>query len=117
MKKGLKYYFITSIIVGVCIYSAQKTSFPLPRIVRFYVNDFLIIPIILSGSLYFLRWSKNDKNYKIPFWIILYISSFYTFIFEYFLPTFHLRYTADVIDSILYFISGFIFYYLQKNNS
>lgn len=113
----LRYYFVFSILLGTFIYFAQKLSIQLPRIVRFYVNDFLIIPIILTTSLFILRWSRNNKSYKISFWIILYLCTLYSIIFEYYLPQFHPRYTADSIDVILYFASGLIFYYLQKNNN
>ena len=114
MNKWLRIYFLFSVITGTLIYFAQRFSFPLPRIIQFYVNDFLIVPIILTVSLYFLRWSKNNASYQIPLWIVLYLSGLYTIIFEVFLPRFHPRYTADHIDIILYFASGFIFYMLQK---
>jgi len=115
--KILVYYFAFSIVLGTFIYFAQKLAIQLPRFVRFYVNDFLIIPIILIASLFILRWSRNDKNYQISIWIILYLCGLYSIIFEYFLPQFHSRYTADTIDVILYFAAGLIFYYLQKNEN
>ncbi|MCD8448126.1 hypothetical protein LNI98_00245 [Tenacibaculum dicentrarchi] len=107
-------YAVFSLFLGTAIYVAQKMSFKLPRIVQFYMNDFLIMPIVLTISLFILRWSKNNENYQIPLWIILYICGFYAFLYEYLLPKFYLRYTADSIDVLLYFISGFIFFILQK---
>ena len=100
--------------MGTSVYFAQKNNVILPKIIQFYLNDFLIIPIILTSCLIVLRWSKNNKNYQIPIWIIIYICSFYGVLYEYILPKFHPRYTADLIDVILYFISGFIFFILQK---
>lgn len=116
MKGLLNLYFIFSLLIGTSVYLAQKNNFHLPNFIRFYLNDFLIIPIVLTISLYILRWSKNDKNYKIPLSIVLYSCFLYSFLFEYFLPKYHLRYTSDFIDVILYFASGIIFYILQKNN-
>lgn len=116
MKRLLNVYFIFSILTGTIVYLAQKNNFHLPSFIQFYLNDFLIIPILLTISLYILRWSKNDKNYKIPLSIVLYSCLLYSFLFEYFLPKFHLRYTSDFIDVILYFAGGIIFYILQKNN-
>ncbi|WP_435262183.1 hypothetical protein [Tenacibaculum sp. nBUS_03] len=116
-KKGLFYYFCFSCIVGSIVYIASQDGMSLPRIIRFYVNDFLIIPIVLSICLYVLRWSRGNKRYRVPFWIILYISLFYAIVFEYFLPQANERYTADIIDVFLYFISGILFYYLQKRHS
>ena len=116
MRKILPIYFTLSLLIGICVFFAQKLNFSLPEIVQFYLNDFLIIPIILTISLVILRWSRNDKNYQIPIWIIAYICSFYALLYEHILPKYHLRYTADLIDVVLYFISGFIFYFLQKIN-
>ncbi|MCD8440570.1 hypothetical protein [Tenacibaculum finnmarkense] len=114
MKKISYIYAVFSFFLGTAIYVAQKMSFKLPQIVQFYVNDFLIMPMVLTISLVVLRWSKNNKNYQIPLWIILYSCSFYAFLYEYILPKFYQRYTADRIDVLLYFIGGFIFFILQK---
>ncbi|MBE7628873.1 hypothetical protein [Tenacibaculum piscium] len=114
MKNLLEIYAIFSAILGSSIYIAQKKAVKLPEIINFYVNDFLIIPIVLTISLYVLRWSKNDKKYQLPLWIILYCSGLYAVIFEYFLPKTHPRYTADSVDVFLYFLSGFLFFMLQK---
>ena len=76
---------------------------------------FLIMPIVLTISLVVLRWSRSDKNYQISIWVILYICGLYSVFYEYILPRIHPRYTADIIDVILYFISGFIFFILQKS--
>lgn len=112
--KLLPYYFVFSIILGTCIYVAQKFKVKLPEIIQFYMNDFLIIPIILTTSLYMLRWSKNSKSYTISLWIICYLCILYSVIFEYYLPQFHPRYTGDWIDVILYFASGMVFHFLQN---
>ena len=116
MNRFLKTYFIASLLIGLTVYIAQKNKYLLPDIIQFYLNDFLIIPIVLTTSLYILRWSKNNKNYHISLSIVLYSCILYSFLFEYFLPKFHVRYTSDFIDVILYFASGIIFYILQKNN-
>lgn len=114
MKRILHVYFIISLCLGTVVYFATKYHIELPRVVRFYLNDFLIIPIVLSVSLWVLRWSKNDKNYVIPIWIILYMCALYAILYEFILPKTYLRYTADFIDVVLYFVSGVIFYNLQK---
>lgn len=110
----LTYYFILSTVVGSLIYSAQKTQVQLPKIVNNYINDFLIIPIVLTVCLYILRYSKHDKMYQIPLLAILYLCVLYSVFFEAILPRFHERYTADSIDVVLYFLSGLMFYFLQK---
>ena len=114
MKKILTYYFIISLLLGSGIYLCDKTGIELPNWVRFYVNDFLIVPIILFISLKVLRWSKNDALYTISLPLILYVCVLYSALFEFIFPTYLLRYTYDVLDIALYFTSGFVFYFLQK---
>ncbi|WP_218599587.1 hypothetical protein [Polaribacter sp. NJDZ03] len=114
MKKTLFYYFIFSISTGTFIYFCSFFNVQLPRIVRHYVNDFLIIPIVLYICLYVLKWSKNDKKYTLSLPIILYVCFLYSLLFEFIFSTYLARYTKDFIDIILYFTSGFIFYYFQK---
>lgn len=117
MKKILYYYFIFSLVLGTSIYLASKFEFPLPKFVRFYVNDFLIVPIVLTISLVAVRKIKKDKTLVISLPNILYLSLFYTVFFEFWLPKFHPRYTFDVVDIVLYFLSGLLFYTLQKENN
>ncbi len=112
-KKILQYYFFTSVLVGSIIYILQKLRVKLPSIINNYVNDFLIIPIVLIICLFVLRWSRGDKSYKIPIGVVLLICVFYSVFFEYFLPKFYPRYTADIVDVLLYFVGGVVFYWLQ----
>ncbi|MCH3882366.1 MULTISPECIES: hypothetical protein [Tenacibaculum] len=117
MKNTLFYYFIFSLFTGTVIYFLQYFSVPLPRIFRFYVNDFLIIPIVLYSCLRVLKWSKNNKNYMLSLPIILYVCLLYSVLFEYVFPKYLARYTKDFMDVIVYFASGLVFYYLQKNKN
>ena len=114
MKKILFYYFLFSLFTGTFIYFLQYFAIPLPRVIRFYVNDFLIIPIVLYISLQILKWSKRDENYTLSLSIILYTCFLYSILFEFIFPKYLARYTKDFIDVIVYFASGFVFYYLQK---
>ncbi|QXP64593.1 hypothetical protein [Polaribacter sp. HaHaR_3_91] len=114
MKKILFYYFLISLLTGSTIYLLQYLSFPLPKFISFYVNDFLIIPIVLYISLQILKWSKNDKSYTLSFPIILYVCFMYSLLFEFIFPKYLARYTTDIVDILLYFASGLLFYYLQK---
>ncbi|CAL2075702.1 conserved membrane protein of unknown function [Tenacibaculum sp. 190524A02b] len=114
MNKLLNYYFYISCSTGLLVYLMSKTTIYMPKIVRFYVNDFLIIPIVLTICLFVIRGIKGEKTYKIPIAFILYVCIMYSIFFEYYLPTFHSRYTRDYVDVTLYFIGGVVFYLLQK---
>ncbi|WP_298780439.1 hypothetical protein [uncultured Polaribacter sp.] len=114
MKKILLYYFYCSIFTGTLVYFLQYFDVILPKIIGFYLNDFLIIPIVLFISLQVLKWSKNDKNYTISLPIVLYVCLIYSILFEFVFPKYLARYTKDFVDVILYFASGFLYYKLQK---
>ncbi len=114
--KKIRIVFFCFVAIGITIYSMQKTAIPLPKIVNNYVNDFLIIPIVSTIVLYVFQIIKNDKTYRLSLGVIWYISFLYALIFEWILPKFHLRYTADLIDVLLYFLGGLFFYLLQKND-
>ncbi|CAM1365767.1 conserved membrane hypothetical protein [Tenacibaculum sediminilitoris] len=116
-KKKLIYYFIISITIGSLIYALQKLSFRIPSIINNYANDFLIIPIVLTICLFVLQWSRNNKDYQISLGVIFYICVLYSVLFEFILPKYYARYTTDILDVILYFAGGFVFFFLQKKDS
>jgi hypothetical protein len=114
MNKKLFIYCISSFILGLLIFIFQSINLSLPRIINNYVNDFLIIPIVLFLCSLFLKWSRNDKNFTLSLPIILYVCFMYSILFEFVLPNYLARYTKDYIDIILYFAGGIIFYKLQN---
>lgn len=114
MRKKITYYFIFSVVIGSSIYAASFFGIDLPNFIQFYINDFLIIPIVLTCCLFLIRKLKRDITFQISLLNILYLSLLYSIIFEYWLPKFHDRYTSDFIDVVLYFLSGMVFYFLQK---
>ena len=114
MRKILIYYFIFSFVVGACIYVLQKMPISLPKLINNYLNDFLIVPIVLAPCLYILRWSKNNPKYELSLAIILYVCSMFSLLFEWYFPKILSRYTADILDVMIYFLSGIFFYVIQK---
>lgn len=114
MNKKLTLYILFSLISGLSIYFLQFLNIDLPNFINNYVNDFLIIPIVLFICLLFLRWSRNDKKFNLSLPIILYVCFMYSILFEFVFPEYLARYTKDYIDVMLYFASGFLFYLLQK---
>ena len=115
MKKRLTYYVFTSVALGTLVYVSDRLGLLLPTYVRFYLNDFLILPIVLYAVLVMIRKLKRDVSLQLSVIHIVYSCTMYALFFEYWLPTFHPRYTSDLIDVLLYFLSGFVFYCLQKD--
>ncbi len=105
-----KSYFYIFLVVGICIYCAQYFKIILPDVIRNHANDFLCIPIVLFVCQYVARLIKSDKQLRIPFILSLVVTLLYCIYFEYYLPQFNDRYTADIIDVIMY-IFGLLFFY------
>lgn len=114
MKNTLLKYVTFSLLLGSFIYFSSLLKIQLPKFVRFYVNDFLIIPIVLYICLQVLKRTKNKLNYRISLPIILYVCLLYSVLFEFVFPNYLARYTKDYLDIFLYFAGGIIFYQLQK---
>lgn len=114
MNKKLKIFFISSLFLGILVYSLQALNIFLPKIINNYLNDFLIIPILLFICLMFLKWSRGAPNFRFNIGIILYVCFMYSVLFEFVLPNYLARYTKDYIDIILYFAGGITFYKLQN---
>ena len=106
--------FLLSFVIGTLVYVASKLKIRLPDWIQFYLNDFLITPIVLTICLVVIRRSRGNKTYIIPIGYILYLCCLYSCIFEFYLPTFHVRYTYDKMDILLYFLGGLWFWILQR---
>lgn len=117
MNKRLKIFCVSSICIGFIIYTFQSLKLYLPGFINNYLNDFLIIPILLFMCLLFLKWSRNEPNFRINAGIVLYICIMYSILFEFVFPNYLARYTKDYIDIILYFAGGITFYQLQNKPS
>jgi hypothetical protein len=114
MKKLLLFYVVSSFVLGCTVYGLQKTHVVLPKLLHNYLNDFLVITIVLGLSLYLLQWAKNNKEYVLPFAIILYVCCLFSVLFEWYFPEILDRYTSDFFDVLTYFLSGIVFWYIQK---
>lgn len=115
MPKRLKaFYFPLFCFMALIVFSLQKMSITLPEWINNYLNDFLCMPIVLFIGQFAIRKLKGDKILRLPCPLILTLTLFYSFYFEYYLPRINLRYTADFLDVVLYF-SGAVFFYLVEN--
>lgn len=103
--------------LGTLVYLLQFFNVKLPLLVNNYLNDFLIIPIVLSLSLLVLRLIRKDSSFTISISIILYVFFFYSVFFEYYMPKISTRYTSDMVDVLLYFLGGVWFWVLQKKSN
>lgn len=104
-------------LTAMCIYVLQRFEIPLPQMINNYLNDLLCMPLILGAVTFITRYLKKDKTYQLSLFFVLFMAGYYSFYFEYYLPTVNLRYTADWIDVVLYFMGSIGFYYFQKRSN
>ena len=114
MNKKPTLFCFSSFCLGLITYLFQKCNIPLPKLINNYLNDFLIIPIVLFVCLLVLQKIKSDKTFTLSLGIILYVCFLYSLLFEFVFPKYLARYTKDIVDVFLYFAGGFTFYFLQK---
>ena len=106
--------FYITVIIGILIYLAGKLQLPIPNWTVFYVNDFLCMPIVLSLCLAAVRLIIRNENRFVPLPIVLALTTYFALFFEWFMPQINERYSADVIDVILYFLGAILFFIFQK---
>lgn len=87
----------------------------LPDWVIFYVNDFLVMPIALTICLFIIHRVSKDRGIRLSLFTIFSLATLYSVYFEGFLPRYHWRYTADILDVVMYFLGGIVFYFTQNN--
>ncbi|SHJ14215.1 hypothetical protein SAMN04487911_11226 [Arenibacter nanhaiticus] len=109
-------WILTFSVVATAIYSLQRLGVSLPIWINNYVNDFLCMPIVLFVCQFGIRKIKRNNNIRLSLPIMLSLSLYYAIYFEYFLPKVSLRYTADPIDVLLYFIGALFFYVIEKRS-
>ncbi len=113
--KGLKaLYFPLFCLTAAIVLSLQKMSAALPEWTNNYLNDFLCMPIVLFIGQFTVRKLKRNNALRLPWPLILTLTLFYSIYFEYYLPSFNLRYTADFLDIILYFLGSAFFYFMEN---
>lgn len=85
----------------------------LPDWVVFYLNDFLCMPIVLTICLKVVHLIMKDRSIRLSLFSIFSLITLYTIYFEVYLPTVEPRYTADVLDVVMYITGSLLFYFLQ----
>ncbi|PKD21173.1 hypothetical protein APR41_12220 [Salegentibacter salinarum] len=112
--KSLKTVFVIFCLTFVILQTLLLLETPLPDLINFYLADFLCMPIVLSICLFTVQFLKKDKSLRLNLITVLSVFVMYAIYFEVILPPLHWRYTADILDVLLYLIGSFVFYFLQK---
>lgn len=110
-------YFVICVIAYLLIRLDRATQWILwPEFIRYNMNDFLCLPIILTLTTCILRYLKQDSSIQLSGILIFGEALFYSVLFEVLLPLYSITYTADYIDVIMY-ILGAYFYWVMINKT
>lgn len=104
---------ILFLLIFIGIQASYYFEIMLPRWIRFYVNDFLCMPIVLTICFEVVHLIKRDSNIRLSLFSILSLTVLYSLYFEVYLPKVTLRYTADILDVLMYLSGSLLFYFLQ----
>lgn len=92
------------------IYISKRNGIIFPPIVQYYLSDLLAVPVVASLSVWFMRWSLQRKKFVLQGWQVIFIVIIFSIVFEMLLPLFMKRYTADILDVLMYITGGLFFW-------
>ncbi len=95
------------------IFHLSKNWIIFPIFLNSYLDDFLVVPMVLTFSL-FLQQTWVNPHFIYSKFFILSVVIYFGILFEIILPKFIPAYTSDIYDLIAYFTGGIIFYILQN---
>lgn len=110
-----RYPFLCFLLVLYVVHLVLKFGRVLvPAFFSHYFADLLCMPLLLSGAVLFMRWVRADAGLYLSGAMILVATLYVSLVFEYVLPLFFQRYTADVWDVVMYGVGGGLFHVFQK---
>ena len=112
--KILHVYVLITVLIYLMVQYLKYYDLTDNAFILYYLNDLIIMPLVLTSGLNTVWLIKNDKNIRLSVWVVFSVFAFYAFYFEYYLPEHNERYTADLYDVLCYGIGSVIFYFLQK---
>lgn len=113
-KTHVIYYFF--LLVGLTVYLLQKSEVLLPYFVRNYLNDILIMPLMLKFITILLK-RLYGADFRLTNFHLLIIWIYFSFLFEFIFPLYLDRYTADFFDIIAYLVGVLIFKLIEQNGT
>ncbi|WP_396637838.1 hypothetical protein [Maribacter sp. R77961] len=109
-----RWYFPAFGVLALLVYVSQKFGIVLPVLITNYGNDVLCMPIVLKICQYAVRQLKSDPSLQIPIALVITLTLGYAVYFEWYLPLYNPRYTADGIDVVLYAIGALFFMAIER---
>lgn len=100
--------------MGTTIYLLQYFEVGLPNFLNNHLNDLLCMPIVLEIAQRTVRFLRSDSKLTLPVTLQVVVTLMFALYFEWYLPQFNLRYTADVMDVLCYFLGMAFFEVMNR---
>lgn len=97
--------------VHLCL---KFNSISVPVFLSSYLADLLCLPFILSFFVLIVRFLKRQETFQLSLPMIAFGVIYISFVFEYWLPHYYPKHTADPMDVVFYALGG-VFYFLFQN--
>lgn len=81
---------------------------------RSYLDDLLVLPIILPFTLSLLRLIYRNKNLLLGSSLIINAIIMFTIVFELILPHYSSEYTRDYFDLLFYSLGGLMYWLYER---
>lgn len=109
-----RYFLLIGLSIAYLVHLWLKFGqVPVPVFFSHYFADLLCMPLLLSYTLLFMRWFRGEPDLRLSPVMILAGVAYVGVVFEWILPHFFRRYTADVWDVVMYGIGGLLYDFFQ----
>ena len=108
MKTLLNKWFIIFAFTWLILFIATKNHIYFWWPIQFYWIDLIAVPVIAQLCLWYMRLFNNQTYTLNRYQIILIVSSL-SILFEGILPFYNSRYSADILDIMMYAIGAVFF--------
>lgn len=109
MKTLTNQYFIVFSLIWFLIFTCTKFEIYFYWPIQFYLIDLIAVPIIGNLSLFFYRFILKNELATLSNWHIAFIVLALIVVFEWYMPKSNNRYSADMIDVVMYIFGGLFF--------
>lgn len=105
-------YYLFALCIYIILAYAKMNGIHFHKLTDSYLADLLCIPLLLYTSLLVHRYIRRDNTINYNKYMIAFVVIYVSIVFEYFLPKYSTKYTADILDVIMYSIGGIFYAYV-----
>jgi hypothetical protein len=113
IKTLINKWFILFVITWFILFIATKNHIYFWWPIQYYWIDLIAVPIIGQLCLWWMRLF-NSQTYTLNKWQIILIVFSLSILFEGILPFYNSRYSADILDMMMYAFGALFFYKIMN---